>query len=85
MAEVVVKPLRKLRIVFAPRHVAAIIGDPGAIVKNAPIDATFAPRSDVFTRCFPGRTTGEDFTRPASFRNATIEPVKVTPPMRTPR
>lgn len=85
IAAVVVNPFKKLRIVFAPKHAAATTGAPGAMVTNAPIVATFAPNSDVLTICLPGRIVGEDLMRPASFRNATIDPVKVTPPMRTPR
>jgi hypothetical protein len=81
MAAVVVKPLRKLSTVFAARHVAATAGAPGAMATNAPMVATLAPRSDEFTRCRPGRTFGREDMRPASLRKATIEPVKVTPPM----
>ncbi len=33
---------------------------------------------------FPGSISGEDFILAESFRNATIEPVKVTAPMKTP-
>jgi hypothetical protein len=85
MAAVVVNPFRKLNTVFAPRQVAAIRGAPGAIVTNAPMVAMLAPRSDELITCLPGRMVGEDLMRPANFRKATIEPVKVTPPMRTPR
>ena len=82
MAEVVVKPLAKLKAVFAARHVAAIAGAPGAIVTNAPIVATLAPNIDAFTRCRPGRMVGLDDIRPANFINATTEPVNVTPPVK---
>jgi hypothetical protein len=85
MAEVVVNPFRKLSTVFAPRQVAAIKGAPGAMVTNAPIVAMFAPRSDELMRCLPGRMVGVDLMRPASFKKATIDPVNVTPPIRTPK
>ena len=44
-------------------------------------NATSAPRLRTF---LPGSTRGLDEIRPESFRNATIEPVKVTAPMKTP-
>lgn len=81
IAAVVVNPFIKLNAVFAPRHVAAIAGDPGAIVRKVPIASMFEPSNPELTRCRPGRTLGLDDIRPASLRNATIDPVKVTPPM----
>ena len=36
------------------------------------------------SRCRPGSTSGEDFIRALSLRFATIEPVNVTAPMKTP-
>lgn len=83
MAAVVVKPFKKLSTVFAARHPAAIAGAPGAMVMNAPIDAMLAPRSELFIRCRPGRASGREDMRPASFKNATIDPVNVTPPAGT--
>lgn len=85
IAAVVVNPFRKLSTVFAPKQAAATTGAPGAIVTNAPMVARFAPKRDELTTCLPGRIVGEDFMRPANFIKATTEPVKVTPPMRTPR
>ena len=80
MAAVVVKPLMKLSRVFAPRKPAATRGACGAIVTKAPIEAILVAKSDEFTKCFAGSVIGRDDMRPASFRNATTEPVKVIPP-----
>jgi hypothetical protein len=80
MAAVVVYPFKKLRAVLAPRHVAAIAGEPGAIETKAPIVAKLEPNKVELTKCRPGRICGLDDIRPANFRNATREPVKVTPP-----
>jgi hypothetical protein len=81
IAAVVVYPFKKLSRVFAPRQAAAIPGLAGAKVTNAPIVATLVPSKVELRRCRPGRTSGLDDMRPASFKNATIEPVKVTPPI----
>src|SRR5271154_3951056 len=83
MAAVVVQPLAKLRIELAARQVAAMAGAPGAIVTNAPIVATLAPRREALIRCLPGRTIGREDKRPPSLRNATMDPVNVTPPAHT--
>ena len=80
MAAVVVKPLIKLRTVFTPRYAAATAGTIGAAVTNAPIAARFVASSDPLMRCLPGRASGREDILPASFKNATTEPVKVTPP-----
>lgn len=81
IAAVVVKPLMKLKTAFAPRKPAATIGTDGAIVTKAAMDAMFAPNKELLMRCFPGRVSGLDDMRPANFKNATMEPVKVTPPV----
>ncbi len=44
-------------------------------------NATSEPRLRMF---LPGSMSGADLIRADSFRNATIEPVKVTAPMNTP-
>lgn len=85
MAAVVVYPFKKLRTAFPVKQAAAIAGEPGAIIRKVPIVAMFAPRREPFTRCLPGSTRGLDDIFPASLKNATIEPVKVMPPIRTPR
>jgi hypothetical protein len=81
IAAVVVYPFRKLSMVLEPRHAAAIAGAPGAIETNAPMVAMFAPSNEELTKCLPGKILGLDDIRPASLRKATIEPVKVTPPI----
>ena len=50
---------------------------------KVPIVARLVPRRVLFTMCRPGRTSGRDDMRPASFKNATIEPVNVTPPTKS--
>lgn len=50
------------------------------MVTKAPIVATLLPSRLVLIKCLPGSNIGRDDIRPASFRKATIEPVKVTPP-----
>lgn len=80
IAAVVVKPLMKLSTVFAPRKPAATRGAEGAMAKNAPIDAMFAPSNELLIRCFAGSAIGLDDIFPASFKNATMEPVNVIPP-----
>lgn len=71
---------------FPPRQQAAIIGDPGAIMRKVPMVATLRPRRDELRRCLgPGILMGREDMRPASLRNATMEPVNVTPPIRIPR
>lgn len=86
IAAVVVYPFRKLRMALPVRHAAAIAGDPGARARNVPIVAMLAPRRELFRKCLgPGIRIGLEDMRPASLRKATMEPVKVTPPIRTPR
>lgn len=80
IAAVVVKPLMKLRTVFTPRYAAATAGTIGPAVTNAPMVARFVAKSEPLMRCFPGRARGREDILPASFKNATTEPVKVTPP-----
>ena len=80
MAAVVVYPLMKLNTALVPRNDAATIGVVGAIDKKPAIVSAFAPRSVLLTKCFPGNIKGFDDMRAASFKNATIEPVKVIPP-----
>src|SRR5690606_34097756 len=45
------------------------------------MNTTIAPRFSTF---LPGSMSGLDEMRPDSFRNATMDPVKVTPPMKMP-
>lgn len=80
MAAVVVKPLIKLKTVFAPSSPAATNGAEGAMVTNAPMDNMFAPRSELLIRCLPGRANDLDDILPESLRKATMEPVNVIPP-----
>ena len=80
MAAVVVYPLMKLSTALTLRNEAATIGVEGAIDKNPAIVNIFTPRSVPLIKCFPGSVKGFDEMRAASFRNATIEPVKVIPP-----
>lgn len=81
IAAVVVYPFKKLSAVFAPKHVAAMTGDAGAMVTKAPIVAILLPSRVELIKCRPGRIVGREDIRPASFINATMEPVKVTPPV----
>ncbi len=85
IAAVVVYPFKKLRTVLADNAIAAIIGDPGAMVTKAPIVAMLAPKREEFTTCRPRKASGREDIRPASLRKATIEPVKVIPPIMTPK
>lgn len=85
MAAVVVYPLMKLRTALPTRQAAPIMGAPGAYARKAPSVAKFAPRSVLLTRWRPGRTKGLEDIFAASFKKATILPVNVTPPIRTPR
>lgn len=80
IADVVVYPLTKLRKALAAKAPAAIIGLPGAIVTNAPIVAIFVPNNAELSAWRPLKSLGLEDMRPASFMNATIEPVKVIPP-----
>jgi hypothetical protein len=80
MAAVVVNPFKKLSTVLVPRHAAAIIGAPGAMATKAPIVPILAARREELIMCRPGSCRGLEDIRPASFRNATTEPVNVTPP-----
>ncbi len=70
----------KLSSVFKPRYPAATAGTAGAALKNPPIVTMFAPSKELLMRCRPGSMSGLDAIFPASLRNATIEPVNVTPP-----
>jgi hypothetical protein len=71
----------KLKIALAPRKDAATTGVVGAIAKKPAIVSTLAPKSELLIRCFPGSIKGFDDILAASFKKATIEPVKVMPPM----
>lgn len=73
-------PLIKLSAALAARAPAAIMGAPGAIVRKAPNVAVLAANNPVLRICRPGITLGREAMRPASLRNATIDPVNVTPP-----
>jgi hypothetical protein len=85
IAAVVVYPLMKLRTAFPTKHAAPIRGAPGAYARKAPSVATFAPRSVLLMRWRPGSAKGLEDIFAASFKNATMLPVNVTPPMSTPR
>ena len=81
MAAVVVYPFKKLSAAFPAKQAAAIMGAPGAMVKNVPIVAMLRPRRVEFTAWRePGSLIGFEDIFPASFIKATIDPVKVTPP-----
>ena len=73
----------KLSRVFAPRKPAATRGAEGAIVMKAPMEAMLVANNEELTKCLAGMWNGRDDMRPASLRNATTEPVKVIPPIRT--
>jgi len=81
MAAVVVNPLRNDRTVLAARAPAAMRGEPGAMVTNAPMVAKLAVSMPELMRCLPGNVSGRDDIRPASLKKATKEPVKVIPPV----
>jgi hypothetical protein len=70
----------KLSSAFRPRYPAATAGTAGAAAKNPPIAARFIPSKELLTRCRAGSIRGLDDIFPASLRNATIDPVNVTPP-----
>lgn len=80
MAAVVVNPFKKLRIVLAPKKLAATRGVDGAIAMKPAIVRAFAPSREPLTKCFPGSTKGFEDMRPANLRKATTDPVNVTPP-----
>ncbi len=48
------------------------------------VRATNATRAPMLSAFLPGSMSGFDDIRPDSLRNATIDPVKVTAPMKTP-
>jgi len=79
-AAVSVYPFIKLSSVFRPRYPAATAGTAGAAAKNPPIAARFTPSKEPLIRCRAGSMRGLDDIFPASLRNATIDPVNVTPP-----
>jgi hypothetical protein len=81
IADVVVYPLMKLIKVLAAKAPAAIIGLPGAIVIKAPIVAALVASKPELITWRPGKSLGFDDILPASFMNATMEPVKVIPPI----
>lgn len=93
----VVQPCAKESAAFPAKHAAPIAGAAGAMVRKVPIHAIFVTRRPLLMTCRPGRTRGFEDIRPASFRNARMEPatsahlksrhlpVKVIPPMSTPR
>jgi hypothetical protein len=80
IAAVVVNPLIKLSMVLAPRNDAATRGAEGARERKPAMVRAFAPNRELLTKCFPGSVKGFEDMRPANFKNATIEPVKVIPP-----
>lgn len=75
--------MMKLSIALALRNPAASNGVAGAIERKPAIDRTLAPKSPELTKCLCGSIRGFDDMRPANLRNATIEPVNVTPPATT--
>lgn len=66
---------------MAARAPAAITGLPGAMVINAPIVAAFVASKPELMTWRPGRSFGFDDILPASFMKATMDPVKVIPPI----
>lgn len=76
------KPFKKERIADPARQPAAMSGAPGAKARKAVMVPTLAARREPFTRCRLFIARGLLDMRPASFINATMEPVKVTPPRR---
>ena len=81
MAAVVVNPFMKLSMVLADKAAAATRGAPGAIDINPPMSAMLVPSKEEFTICRPLNASGLDAIFPDNFRNATMEPVKVIPPV----
>ena len=71
--------------VLAPRYPAATSGTVGGTDRKAPIVNAFNPMIPLLMRCFPGSARGLEDMRPESFKKATIDPVNVIPPTRTPR
>ena len=55
------------------------------LVTNHQPRTTSAATMPRFSQCRPGSVSGLDANRPLSLPHATIEPVKVTAPMNTPR
>ena len=53
-------------------------------ITNQMVSTAKAARAPRLIRFLPGSTIGLDLIRADSLRNATIEPVKVTAPMKTP-
>ena len=64
----------------SPRRAATGAG----VTTNATVSATNAASAPRLSAFLPGSISGLDLIRADSFRNATIEPVKVTAPMKTP-
>lgn len=81
IAAVVVNPFMKLRMVLADKAAAATRGAPGAIDINPPMSAMLVPSKEEFTICRPLNASGLDAIFPDNLRNATMEPVKVIPPV----
>ena len=79
-AAVVVYPLIKLKTAFVPRNPAARTGVTGAIDRKPAMDSALAPKSELLIRCRRGSIKGLEDMRPANFKKATIDPVKVMPP-----
>ncbi len=53
-------------------------------ITNATVSATKAARAPRLMKLRPGSISGFDLIRADNLRNATIEPVNVTAPMKTP-
>ena len=70
----------KLSKALAPRKPAATTGTLGADVTNAAMVAMFVANSPLLMIWRPGRAKGLEDILPASLKNATTEPVNVTPP-----
>lgn len=56
------------------------MGLPGAIVTKAPMVAMFDANNPELRKCRPGSIFGFEDILPPSFKNATMDPVKVMPP-----
>ena len=53
-------------------------------MQNQTVRAAKATSEPMFRRFLPGRTSGFELIRADNFKNAMIEPVNVTAPMKTP-
>jgi hypothetical protein len=71
----------KLKTALRPRNPAAMAGVAGAMERKPAIETALAPKSELLIRCRCGRIKGLEDMRPANFKKATMDPVKVIPPV----